>query len=177
MAKGRTYKETKALVKTRMMLMAEARSNGDSELSRDLMLRKLTWENLEQAESRLMEQETMFSNPFGDWRTQVNTDVSEFLATKGKNYTQGQKDFVREMRIIEAALGDFAEKVKTLYSSDDIEELANQFYVKLDEGLSDEELLDLEAKFRETHSIDLKIKRAKNPFKGIDFLGNGGTNL
>lgn len=101
----------------------------------------------------------------GEWR---KIDISDVIGKK--NWTEGQKEFARAIRTIERALGPVASEIKTKYGSDDIVELANEFYVADLAGYSQEDLLEIEEQFNETHGYAIRIKQAKNPFQDIDFL-------
>ena len=101
----------------------------------------------------------------GAWR---DIDISDVVGKK--NWTEGQKEFARAIRTIERALGPVAADIKKKYGSDDIVELANEFYVADLAGYSEEDLLEIEEQFNETHGYTIRIKQAKNPFQNIDFL-------
>lgn len=101
----------------------------------------------------------------GKWR---DTDISDVVGKK--NWTEGQKEFASAIRTIEQTLGPAATDIKKKYGSDDIVELANEFYVADLTGYSEEDLLAIEEQFNETHGYAIRIKQAKNPFENIDFL-------
>lgn len=87
-----------------------------------------------------------------------------------KKWTDGQKNFARAIQTIENALGNVAEDIKMKYGSDDIEELANQYYVAELGGYQPEELEEIESEFNKSHGYHIRLQKAKNPFKDIDFL-------
>ena len=170
MAKKRPYKETKALVKERSKLMTEAGSN--QQLAQQLMGRKLNWENLRETAASIQKWKDLLAVN-DEWKTRIDANVEQFLATKGKNYTEGQKRFVRNYNVIEEALGDDIERIKTLYGSDDFGELAGMVYLELEKGTTDEEIAALSDAFEQTHGLRLNIEKFQNPFKGINWEGGG----
>ena len=87
-----------------------------------------------------------------------------------KKWTQGQKNFARAILTIENALGNVAADLKMKYGSDDIEELANQYYIAELSGYQPEELREIEETFNQTHGYHIRLQKAVNPFKDIDFL-------
>ena len=87
-----------------------------------------------------------------------------------KKYTEGQKNFLRAIDLIEEKLGSVAADLKMKYGSDDIEELANQYYVSELSSYSEEELRGIEKEFNKTHGYRIRLQKAENPFAGIDFL-------
>lgn len=87
-----------------------------------------------------------------------------------KNYTEGQKNFARAIDVIEERLGKVAADLKMKYGSDDIEELANQYYISDLADYTPSELSELEKEFNKTHGYHIKLEKAVNPFAGIDFL-------
>lgn len=101
----------------------------------------------------------------GKWR---DLDISDVVGKK--NWTEGQKEFARAFRTIEQTLGPAAADIKMKYGSDDIVELANEFYVADLAGYSEEELEEIEEQFNQTHGYAIRIKQAKNPFENIDFF-------
>ena len=101
------------------------------------------------------------------WKQSVSVDKE----IGKRNYTEGQRNFVRALKVIENAIDKSAEEIKKVYGSDDIEELANQFYVAELEDYSQDELNEIEEEFNKTHGYQIRIKKATNPFAGIDFLG------
>lgn len=101
----------------------------------------------------------------GKWR---NTNISDVLGKK--NWTEGQKEFARAIKAIEQTLGSAAADIKIKYGSDDIVELANEFYVADLAGYSEDELEALEEQYNQTHGYAIRIKQAKNPFENIDFF-------
>ena len=101
----------------------------------------------------------------GKWR---DIDISNVVGKK--NWTEGQKEFARAIKTIEETLGPAAADIKMKYGSDDIVELANEFYVADLAGYSEDELEELEEEFNQTHGYAIRIKQAKNPFENIDFF-------
>lgn len=103
-------------------------------------------------------------NP-GGWRSRdISKDVGK------KNYTEGQKNYMRAIKTIEDRLGNIAADLKLAYGSDDIIELADQYYISELSDYSEEELRDIEREFSKTHGYKIRIEKAVNPFSGIDFL-------
>ena len=101
----------------------------------------------------------------GKWR---DVNISDVVGKK--NWTEGQKEFARAIKTIEQTLGSAAADIKMKYGSDDIVELANEFYVADLAGYSEEELEELEEQYNQTHGYAIRIKQAKNPFENIDFF-------
>lgn len=87
-----------------------------------------------------------------------------------KNYTEGQKNYVRAIQTIENRLGKVAADLKLKYGSDDIEELANQYYIAGLSSYSEDELRAIETEFNKTHGYQVRLEKATNPFANIDFL-------
>ena len=103
-------------------------------------------------------------NP-GGWRKRdVSKDVGK------KNYTEGQKNYMRAIKTIEDKLGNVAADIKLAYGSDDIVELANQYYISELSNYSEEDLRNIEREFNKTHGYRVRIEKAVNPFTNIDFL-------
>ena len=86
-----------------------------------------------------------------------------------KKYTEGQKNYIRALKTIEKALNKPAADIKAIYGSDDIEELATQYYLSELKGYTQEELNEIEKEFNKTHGYHIRIMNATNPFAGIDF--------
>ena len=86
-----------------------------------------------------------------------------------KKYTEGQKNYIRALKIIEKALNKPAADIKAVYGSDDIEELANQYYLAELKNYTQEELIEIEKEFNKTHGYHVRILGATNPFADIDF--------
>lgn len=101
----------------------------------------------------------------GDWKNTV--DVSKEVGKK--KYTEGQKNYIRALKIIEGALGRAAADIKAVYGSDDIEELANQYYLPELRSYSQSELNEIESEFNKTHGYHVRLENATNPFADIDF--------
>lgn len=95
-------------------------------------------------------------------------NVDRIVGTK--KWTQGQINFARAIQTIENALGNVAADIKMKYGSDDIEELANQYYVAELSGYQPDELREIEETFNQTHGYHIRLQKAVNPFKDIDFL-------
>lgn len=101
----------------------------------------------------------------GKWR---ETDISNVVGKK--NWTEGQKEYARAIKTIEQTLGSAAADIKMKYGSDDIVELANEFYVADLAGYSEEELSEIEEEYNKTHGYAIRIQRGSNPFENIDFF-------
>lgn len=86
-----------------------------------------------------------------------------------KKYTEGQKNYIRALKIIEKALDKPAADIKAVYGSDDIEELANQYYIAELRNYTQEELVEIEKEFNKTHGYRVRLENATNPFENIDF--------
>lgn len=86
-----------------------------------------------------------------------------------KKYTEGQKDYVRALKIIEMALDKPAADIKAIYGSDDINELADQYYLPELGDYTQEDLNEIEKEFNKTHGYHIRLQNATNPFAGIDF--------
>lgn len=100
-----------------------------------------------------------------DWRNVI--DVSKEVGKK--KYTEGQKNYIRALKIIENAISKTAADIKAIYGSDDIEELANQYYLPELSSYSQEELNEIEHEFNKTHGYHVRLENATNPFADIDF--------
>lgn len=100
-----------------------------------------------------------------DWKKTV--DVSKEVGKK--KYTEGQKNYMRALKVIENALDKPAADIKAIYGSDDIEELANQYYLPELSSYSQEELSEIESEFNKTHGYHVRLENATNPFADIDF--------
>lgn len=86
-----------------------------------------------------------------------------------KKYTEGQKNYIRALKIIEKAINKPAADIKAVYGSDDIEELATQYFLSELKDYTQEELTEIEKEFNKTHGYHVRILGATNPFAGIDF--------
>ena len=86
-----------------------------------------------------------------------------------KKYTEGQKNYIRALKVIEKALDKPAADIKAVYGSDDIEELANQYYIAELRNYTQEELVEIEKEFNKTHGYRVRLENATNPFENIDF--------
>lgn len=100
-----------------------------------------------------------------DWRNSI--DVSKEVGKK--KYTEGQKNYIRALKVIENALDKPAADIKAVYGSDDIEELANQYYLPELDSYSKEEIEEIENAFNKTHGYHVRLEKATNPFADIDF--------
>lgn len=100
-----------------------------------------------------------------DWRNTI--DVSREVGKK--KYTEGQKNYIRALKVIENAISKTAADIKAIYGSDDIEELANQYYLPELSSYSQEELNEIEREFNKTHGYHVRLENATNPFADIDF--------
>lgn len=97
-----------------------------------------------------------------------NLDVNKEVGKK--KYTEGQKNYMRAIKTIESRLGKVAADLKMKYGSDDIEELANEYYIRELDEYSPEELKQIEEDFNKTHGYHIRLENATNPYSGIDFL-------
>ena len=86
-----------------------------------------------------------------------------------KKYTEGQKNYIRGLKLIEKVLDKPAADIKAVYGSDDIEELANQYYIAELRNYTQEELVEIEKEFNKTHGYRVRLENATNPFENIDF--------
>ena len=109
------------------------------------------------------EQRMRFLNPEG-WKSR---DVSREVGKR--KYTEGQKNYIRALKLIEETIGLSADAIKQKYGSDDIEELATQYYVSELDDYSEEELEEIEEEFNKTHGYHIRLAKAQNPFANIDF--------
>lgn len=99
------------------------------------------------------------------WKRRISVDKE----VGKKRYTEGQKNYMRALKVIEKALDKPATDIAATYGSDDIEELANQYYMPELQSYSKEELSNIEKEFNKTHGYHIRIKQGSNPFAGIDF--------
>lgn len=100
------------------------------------------------------------------WKKEI--DVSKEVGKK--KYTQGQKDYIKALKLIEEKIGPAASALEYKYGSDDIEELANQYYMGELNGLSPDQIKTIEEDFNKTHGYQVRIEKGSNPFAGIDFF-------
>lgn len=100
-----------------------------------------------------------------NWKESI--DVSKEVGNK--KYTEGQKNYIRALKVIESRLSKPAADIKAVYGSDDIEELANQYYIRELNDYTQEELDEIEKEFNKTHGYHVRLEKATNPFAGIDF--------
>lgn len=152
----------------------EALEVEDKELERKLkeLRKKISQkkQTLEEAQKRLQELnqfETVVREGLktSGWKT---IDIKEELGNR--KYTEGQKNYMRAIKTIESRLGKVAADLKMKYGSDDIEELANEYYIKELGEYSQEELKQIEEDFNKTHGYHIRLENATNPYSGIDFL-------
>lgn len=99
------------------------------------------------------------------WKEAI--DVSKEVGKK--NYTEGQKNYLKALKVIESRISKTAADIKAIYGSDDIEELANQYYIRELNDYTQEELDQIETEFNKTHGYHVRLERATNPFADIDF--------
>lgn len=99
------------------------------------------------------------------WKKTIDVDKE----VGKKKYTEGQKNYIRGLKIIEKALNKPAADIKAVYGSDDIEELATQYYLSELKDYTQEELIEIEKEFNKTHGYHVRILGATNPFADIDF--------
>lgn len=155
--------KTKRLALERLKMLEEFQLK-EEEIDREIQrLRKI----IEQKKSTLSELKTALASLSSisfDWRS---IDVSKEVGKK--KYTEGQKNYIRALKVIESTLKKPAADIKAIYGSDDIEELANQYYIPELSSYSQEELNEIESEFNKTHGYHIRLKNAKNPFADIDF--------
>lgn len=104
-----------------------------------------------------------------EMRTKWKKTVGVKREVGKKKYTEGQKNYIRALKIIEKALDKPAADIKAVYGSDDIEELANQYYIAELRNYTQEELVEIEKEFNKTHGYRVRLENATNPFENIDF--------
>lgn len=104
-----------------------------------------------------------------EFKTRWKKTVSVKREIGKKKYTEGQKNYIRALKVIEKALDKPAADIKAVYGSDDIEELANQYYIAELRNYSQEELVEIEKEFNKTHGYRVRLENATNPFENIDF--------
>lgn len=109
------------------------------------------------------EQRMRFLHPEGWKQTDVSAEVGK------RKYTEGQKNYIRALKVIEEVIGMSADAIKMKYGSDDIEELATQYYVSELNDYSEDELEEIEEEFNKTHGYNIRLAKAQNPFANIDF--------
>lgn len=132
-----------------------------------LKKRKATLSELQQSLAAIEEKTTLINQTIKEtWKKKVNIDkeIGE------KKYTEGQRSYAKALKLIEERIGKAAPDIKAVYGSDDIEELADQLYIKDLQGYNQEELQKIEEEFNQTHGYKIRIEKATNPFEGIDFL-------
>ena len=127
-------------------------------------------QTLEQAQKRLQELNQFESVireglKVSGWKT---IDIKDEIGNR--KYTEGQKNYARAIKTIESRLGKVAADLKMKYGSDDIEELANEYYIRELDEYSPEELKQIEEDFNKTHGYHIRLENATNPYSGIDFL-------
>lgn len=67
------------------------------------------------------------------------------------------------------ALDKPAADIKAIYGSDDINELADQYYLPELGDYTQEALNEIEKEFNKTHGYHIRLQNATNPFAVIDF--------
>lgn len=132
-----------------------------------LKKKKATLKELQSSLAAVQEKTTLINQAINQtWKEQINVDKE----IGKKKYTEGQRSYAKALKLIEERIGKAAPDIKAIYGSDDIEELANQLYIKDLEGYSQEDLKGIEEEFNSTHGYKIRIEKATNPFEGIDFL-------
>lgn len=132
-----------------------------------LKKRKATLSELQQSLAAIQEKTILINQTINQtWKKQINVDTE----IGKKNYTEGQRSYAKALKLIEERIGKAAPDIKAIYGSDDIEELADQLYIKDLQGYNQEDLQKIEEEFNQTHGYKIKIEKATNPFEGIDFL-------
>lgn len=132
-----------------------------------LKKKKTTLSELQTSLTTLQEKTALINQAINQtWKEQINVDKE----VGKKKYTEGQRNYAKALKLIEERIGKVASDIKAVYASDDIEELANNLYIKELEGYSQEDLQKIEQDFNQTHGYKIRIEKATNPFEGIDFL-------
>lgn len=132
-----------------------------------LKKKKATLSELQTSLTTLQEKTALINQAINQtWKEQINVDKE----VGKKKYTEGQRNYAKALKLIEERIGKVAPDIKAVYASDDIEDLANQLYIKDLEGYSQEDLQKIEQDFNQTHGYKIRIEKATNPFEGIDFL-------
>lgn len=130
-----------------------------NQLRRQIESKRTTFKTLQSIQSKLSEQIKNLN-----WK---KIDISKEVGKK--KYTEGQKNYLRALKVIENALDKPASDITSVYGSDDIEELANQYFIGDLSEYSKEELEEIEKEFNKTHGYQIRLERAVNPFADIDF--------
>lgn len=132
-----------------------------------LKKKKVTLSELQSSLAAVQEKTTLINQAINQtWKEQINVDKE----IGKKKYTEGQRNYAKALKLIEERIGKAAPDIKAVYGSDDIEELADQLYIKDLQGYSQEDLQRIEEEFNQTHGYKIRIEKATNPFEGIDFL-------
>lgn len=152
--------EIQELKEERMAFLSEKLSTLEARYDKKGNLTDNQWEQYERYSNEL---KYLLSNG-KEWKA---IDVSKEVGKK--NYTEGQKNYIRALKFIEDTIGKAAADLKAVYGSDDIEELAQEYYIRDLDQYSEEELKEIEEEFNKTHGYQVKIKKAVNPFANIDF--------
>lgn len=97
-----------------------------------------------------------------------STDVSKKVGKR--KWVESQINYARAIEAIEAKLGKVSDYIRMNYGSDDVEELANQYWVAELSDYTPEELRAIEEEFSKTHGFGVRLEKAENPFTKIDFL-------
>ena len=84
---------------------------------------------LESLRKQLSNIKTTIDKHEEEMRTRWKKTIDVEKEVGKKKYTKGQKNYIRGLKIIEKALNKPAEDIKAVYGSDDIEELATQYYL------------------------------------------------
>lgn len=152
--------EIEELKEERMAFLSEKLSILEARYDKKGKLTDNQWDQYERYSNEL---KYLLSNG-KEWKA---IDVSKEVGKK--NYTEGQKNYIRALKFIEDTIGKAAADLKAEYGSDDIEELAQEYYIRDLDQYSEEELKEIEEEFNKTHGYQVKIKKAVNPFANIDF--------
>lgn len=152
--------EIEELKEERMAFLSEKLSILEARYDKKGKLTDNQWDQYERYSNEL---KYLLSNG-KEWKA---IDVSKEVGKK--NYTEGQKNYIRALKFIEDTIGKAAADLKAVYGSDDIEELAQEYYIRDLDQYSEEELKEIEEEFNKTHGYQVKIKKAVNPFANIDF--------
>lgn len=124
---------------------------------------------LESLRKQLSNIKTTIDKHEKEMRTRWKKTIDVEKEVGKKKYTEGQKNYIRGLKIIEKALNKPAADIKAVYGSDDIEELATQYYLSELKDYTQEELIEIEKEFNKTHGYHVRILNATNPFADIDF--------
>lgn len=145
----------------------KAQSGQSSQLSQNKINGKQR--TLESLRKQLSNIKTTIDKYEEEMRTRWKKTIDVDKEVGKKKYTEGQKNYIRGLKIIEKALNKPAADIKAVYGSDDIEELATQYYLSELKDYTQEELVEIEKEFNKTHGYHVRILGATNPFADIDF--------